>query len=209
MLTFSKNANPAADFTQLAQTFALANTPLYLVRKFREDPTVQELARGFSGEQILAVLEKALNQEPVSLLDYTKPYAYLVALSLMPEGGHLREAAKLPNMDKWQWLSYIRAVLAETFIPTTRFHVEWKPSLSELDSPIRSATPTERQFVKPVDPESWIVDDQHHLKNKDLVGIFATENVVSEILSGKSKLTVEHIKRLSERFSISPAVFFP
>jgi HTH-type transcriptional regulator/antitoxin HigA len=48
-----------------------------------------------------------------------------------------------------------------------------------------------------------------NLKNKDLVGIFATESVVSEILNGKRGLTVEHIKRLSERFNVSPAVFFP
>jgi HTH-type transcriptional regulator/antitoxin HigA len=48
-----------------------------------------------------------------------------------------------------------------------------------------------------------------NLKNKDLVGIFATESVVSEILNGKRSLTVEHIKRLSERFNVSPAVFFP
>lgn len=49
----------------------------------------------------------------------------------------------------------------------------------------------------------------HDLKNKDLVGIFATESVVSEILGGKRNLTVEHIKRLSEKFNVSPAVFFP
>jgi HTH-type transcriptional regulator/antitoxin HigA len=48
-----------------------------------------------------------------------------------------------------------------------------------------------------------------NLKNKDLVGIFATESVVSEILNGKRSLTVEHIKRLSEHFNVSPAVFFP
>ncbi|PYP86322.1 MAG: transcriptional regulator [Candidatus Angelobacter sp. Gp1-AA117] len=49
----------------------------------------------------------------------------------------------------------------------------------------------------------------NNLKNKDLVGIFPTESVVSEVLSGKRGLTVEHIKRLSERFNVSPAVFFP
>lgn len=46
------------------------------------------------------------------------------------------------------------------------------------------------------------------LKNKDLIGIFATESVVSEVLAGKRRLTVDHIKRLSERFNVSPAVFF-
>lgn len=46
------------------------------------------------------------------------------------------------------------------------------------------------------------------LKGKDLVGIFPTESVVSEVLSGKRTLRVEHIRRLSERFNVSPAVFF-
>jgi HTH-type transcriptional regulator/antitoxin HigA len=35
-----------------------------------------------------------------------------------------------------------------------------------------------------------------------------TESIVSEILSGKRPLTKRHIEKLSERFSVSPAVFF-
>ena len=50
--------------------------------------------------------------------------------------------------------------------------------------------------------------EANDLRNKDLVGIFATESVVSEVLNGKRPLTVEHIKRLSQRFQVSPAVFF-
>jgi HTH-type transcriptional regulator/antitoxin HigA len=46
------------------------------------------------------------------------------------------------------------------------------------------------------------------LKQKDLVGVFETASVVSEVLSGKRELTKDHIKRLSERFHVSPAVFF-
>ncbi len=46
------------------------------------------------------------------------------------------------------------------------------------------------------------------LKQRDLVGIFPTESVVSEVLSGHRPLRVEHIKRLSKRFNVSPAVFF-
>lgn len=45
------------------------------------------------------------------------------------------------------------------------------------------------------------------LRNKDLVGIFATESIVSEVLSGKRPMTVEHIRRLSERFNVSADVF--
>jgi HTH-type transcriptional regulator/antitoxin HigA len=46
------------------------------------------------------------------------------------------------------------------------------------------------------------------LKQKDLVGVFETASVISEVLSGKRELTKEHIKRLSERFNVSPELFF-
>lgn len=46
------------------------------------------------------------------------------------------------------------------------------------------------------------------LKQKDLVPIFKTESIVSEILNGKRQLTMRHIQELAEFFSVSPAVFF-
>jgi HTH-type transcriptional regulator / antitoxin HigA len=49
--------------------------------------------------------------------------------------------------------------------------------------------------------------DQHGLKQSELPEIGA-QSVVSDILSGKRELTVNHIRGLSKRFSISPAAFF-
>jgi HTH-type transcriptional regulator/antitoxin HigA len=46
------------------------------------------------------------------------------------------------------------------------------------------------------------------LRQKDLVEEFGTESIVSEVLRGKREMNKEHIKRLSERFRISPAMFF-
>lgn len=48
----------------------------------------------------------------------------------------------------------------------------------------------------------------HRLRQKDLIDVFGTESVVSEVLNGKRGLTREHIENLSERFHVSPAVFF-
>jgi HTH-type transcriptional regulator / antitoxin HigA len=45
------------------------------------------------------------------------------------------------------------------------------------------------------------------LKQKDLVGVFETASVASEVLKGKRALTTDHIRRLSKRFNISPVVF--
>jgi HTH-type transcriptional regulator/antitoxin HigA len=45
------------------------------------------------------------------------------------------------------------------------------------------------------------------LKQKDLLDVFATPSIVSEVLHGKRQLTTEHIRRLSRRFNVSPEVF--
>ncbi len=46
------------------------------------------------------------------------------------------------------------------------------------------------------------------LRQKDLVPIFKTESIVSEVLSGQRQLTTTHIRKLAEFFHISPAAFF-
>jgi len=50
--------------------------------------------------------------------------------------------------------------------------------------------------------------DQHGLKQKDLVDVFGTASIVSEVMNGKRELNKEQIRRLSERFGVSPEVFF-
>jgi len=47
----------------------------------------------------------------------------------------------------------------------------------------------------------------NNLKQKDLVDIFGTPSIISEVLHGKRQLTTEHIRRLSRRFHVSPEVF--
>jgi HTH-type transcriptional regulator/antitoxin HigA len=50
--------------------------------------------------------------------------------------------------------------------------------------------------------------EQHGLKQKDLTDVFGTASIVSEVLNGKRELNKEQIRRLSERFHVSPEVFF-
>jgi len=50
---------------------------------------------------------------------------------------------------------------------------------------------------------------ERNLKQKDLVPIFRTESIVSDVLNGKRQLTKRHIQELSEFFNLSSAVFFP
>lgn len=50
--------------------------------------------------------------------------------------------------------------------------------------------------------------DAHSLRQKDLVPIFGSEGIVSEVLHRKRDLNKGHIEKLSKRFHVSPAVFF-
>ena len=64
---------------------------------------------------------------------------------------------------------------------------------------LRAATPTE------------VIEElmaANNLRQKDLADVFGTESIVSEVLNGKRELNKDHIKRLSERFKVSPALFF-
>ncbi len=67
----------------------------------------------------------------------------------------------------------------------------------------------EHYALKPADPVTVIEElmAANGLKQKDLLDIFGTPSIVSEVLNGKRQLTTEHIRRLSRRFHVSPEVF--
>jgi HTH-type transcriptional regulator / antitoxin HigA len=50
--------------------------------------------------------------------------------------------------------------------------------------------------------------DANNLRQADLLDVFGTASVISEVLKGKRELSKNHIAKLSARFRISPALFF-
>jgi len=61
--------------------------------------------------------------------------------------------------------------------------------------------------AKPLDALRFLME-QHGLLQKDLVDVFGTPSIVSEVLNGKRELNKDHIARLSARFRVSPELFF-
>ena len=47
------------------------------------------------------------------------------------------------------------------------------------------------------------------LRQVDMIDVFGSASVASEVLNGKRDLAKAHIERLSRRFNVSPALFFP
>lgn len=54
-----------------------------------------------------------------------------------------------------------------------------------------------------------VLIEDNELRQKDLVPIFKTESIVSDILKNRRQLTTRHIQELAEFFHTSPAAFFP
>jgi hypothetical protein len=137
-----------ADLTQAAHMYAVANTPLFLLRKLRQDPVVYEIGTSFSGDQILDELHRAVETEPRNPVEYVRPYVYLVALSTLSEDRYLKGAAHLRNSERWDWFEYLRRVMLETYTPTAKQAVRAGGSLITSCSRLtRSNAPVERNVI--------------------------------------------------------------
>jgi HTH-type transcriptional regulator/antitoxin HigA len=69
----------------------------------------------------------------------------------------------------------------------------------------------ERHYaLKPATPVAALEElmAANDLQQKDLLDVFSTPSIASEVLSGKRRLTTGHIRSLSRRFHVSPEVFF-
>lgn len=136
------NSFADANLESASQIYAVSNTPVYLIRRLYEDPVVSGIARSFSGEQILQEFNHAVERDPENLLDYVRPYAYLVALSKLPTIDYLR-AADMSRARQWRWLFYMHKVLLETYSPLSITTIEGsKASLSNYSSLTRSHSTT-------------------------------------------------------------------
>lgn len=73
---------------------------------------------------------------------------------------------------------------------------EWEDSNEEIPD------------VSGVELVRFLLDEQG-LRQKDLIPIFGTESIASEVLSGRRELQRKHIEALATFFKVSPSAFFP
>jgi len=121
---------------------------------------------------------------------------------------------------------YALEVGAPTPITTERQHEEY---LSVLDKLAAREHPTSEEekyaevlmtLIEAYEQEHLPVPDAspievlralmeaNNLRQKDLLPIFGSEGIISEVLRKKRGLSKTHIQKLSARFHVSPAVFF-
>lgn len=61
-------------------------------------------------------------------------------------------------------------------------------------------------FATPLDTVKSLIFE-HELKQADLVDIFGSQSVVSEVLNGKRGISINHAKRLADRFKLPVDLF--
>lgn len=59
---------------------------------------------------------------------------------------------------------------------------------------------------EPVEILRFLIEE-NSLKQKDLLPVFGSEGIISEVLKGKRSITAKHAKLLGEFFSVSPELF--
>ena len=126
----------------------------------------------------------------------------------VPEKYTLQVSAPMPITSQRQHQEYLSVLdtLASKDRPTSE-----EEKYAEILMTLIEAYEEEHHSV----PDASAVDvlrtlmEANDLRQKDLVPIFGSESIVSEILHKKRDLNKAHIEKLSKRFAVSPAVFFP
>ena len=104
------------------------------------------------------------------------------------------------------WLSELEKMLHKPEL--TRAEREYSELLAVLIEDFEKKTYPLASHADPIDVLKELMV-AHDLRQKDLLDVFKHKTVVSEVLSGKRDLTVEHVRDLAQRFQISPEVFLP
>jgi HTH-type transcriptional regulator/antitoxin HigA len=134
-------------------------------------------------EGLLRWLYLHLPPQPIKTKKMHRSYSEAIRI-LMRE----REVGTLDAADDEATGKYLSAV------------IPFVEQYEKAEFPIGSVTPEAvlRFFMK-----------EHRLSQYDLAKDLGGQPVVSDILRGKRKLSREHIERLSRRFGVAPATFYP
>lgn len=118
------------DLTQASRIYGISNTPLFLVRKLQQDPSIQVISEKYSGAEIVDALRQFTQREPQNSVEAVVPYALLVALFFKPNVKHLQEASKI-EAAAYSWYHYISEALLLNYSPTAQNIVQVPGSFSD------------------------------------------------------------------------------
>ena len=121
--------------------FAIANTPLFLLKNLKRDIAVEAISEQFHPKQIYDGMAALLKIQPTSLEALVRPYVYLVALYQMEDAKFVDKASNLPASHH-KWFNYISQTLNNELQPTSTSHIRFPASVSLKSSEKRQQSQT-------------------------------------------------------------------
>ena len=126
-------------------SFAISNTPLFLVSRLRADPAVGDVSR-WPSRRILSALRRSLKKRPTNLESAVRPYVYLVALAQKQDAVALQEAAGY-EPGHAPWYIDICDFLARTMSPTVFTKIDCSQPAKLNIVPRESSVSTEYSHI--------------------------------------------------------------
>jgi HTH-type transcriptional regulator/antitoxin HigA len=134
-------------------------------------------------------------------------------------------AATKPPMDIREYQRLLGRTLPRV-IRTEAENERYIELLSQLDGRAETLTAAEKELadlltlliedfeeqhyaLEPASPTAVLQELMlaNNLKQRDLMDVFGTPSIASEVINGKRNLTTDHIRKLSHRFNVSPELF--
>ena len=132
-----------ANLCRAASDFSVANSPLFLLRKLRDDPVVMEIGRRASANALLTALRRATKHRPKKIVNAVRPYAYLVAIAQKRDPKLLHDARQIAAPHH-PWFEYLATVLLNGPTSTTILEVPPPQTVNVPDFRLNSSSLTKK-----------------------------------------------------------------
>lgn len=116
---------PDLNIEALSRIYAVSNTPSYLVRNFKLDPTVQRIAQEVDRKELLDFVYTIDRERSTDLPNLVKAYAALVAATMRPDSAGL-EVEPICNL---QWAEEILEEAVGSSVSSSSFNFKFPPKV--------------------------------------------------------------------------------
>jgi len=105
------------DLKPLSVKYLLANTPMYLYSRFREEMTIQNLCHQFDLTALAEEFNRRVGREPRCIQDVVVAYGIVIGLTFL-EANLTNASFGRMDLSKLDWGTALRDIFHQSHIPT-------------------------------------------------------------------------------------------
>jgi len=113
----------------LKKWYYLANTPFYLFKHFREEPSIEKLSKDFNSEELINIYNDMISK--INDNDEYIIYIYAIIIALtFKEDTIVKDFINRLDSCKLQWFDVIKYIYESNYVKTTLSETEGKKIVS-------------------------------------------------------------------------------